>query len=90
MDDHWTDNFITISANGQYEAWDETEAGSLGLFNTRDEAVAACIAHADTLAYLERTGSYEFLHQIHSFLDAQDMQLYRHELYTPQQPHHEY
>jgi hypothetical protein len=51
MDKHWTDNFITISANGQYEAWDETEANSLGLFNTRDEAVAYLLAYAETLEY---------------------------------------
>jgi len=51
MDDHWTDNFITISANGQYEAWDETQAGSLGLFNTREEAVAYLLAYAETLEY---------------------------------------
>lgn len=41
----WIENFITFD-NDEYIAWDETEAGELGRFKTKDEAIYNILRYA--------------------------------------------
>ena len=45
----WGRDFITDLPDGSFEAWDETQAGSLGVFPTYAQAAGAVMAYAKTL-----------------------------------------
>lgn len=51
MEPKWVKDFVIETEEGQWEAFDETQANSLGIYPTREEAVRMVIAYAKYLEY---------------------------------------
>lgn len=51
MEPEWIKDFVIETEEGQWEAFDETQANSLGTYPTREAAVRIVLAYAEYLEY---------------------------------------